>query len=217
MKKVSLLFLLLNLHVYGQNGFHNAYIIKTDGDTINAFVQKFATNSEVVKITYKSKNENDLQSIDADLVSQIVMTKRMKRYLVHDVEIDNSSNKLDKLAGQDRTKNFNFEKRKLYLQLLVDGEVPLYMSKLSGTEKFFIRDRNGEIKQLLYKKYFWKRGPFYAGNDHADENNFYYRQLYSEARCLNNKNEFEPPEFKKVSLVAYFERFNSGKCSNKSG
>ncbi|PWL40470.1 hypothetical protein DKG77_06580 [Flagellimonas aquimarina] len=143
-----------------------------------------------------------------------VILKEKKKLLIREVEIDNGNNNLLVLERIDRSKEFTFQKKRLYLELLVNGVVPLYRTNLNDIEKFFIKDHNGNIVQLLYKKYLYQRAANYIGNDFSDENNFYYRQLYSEARCLNKKMKFKPPEYTKLKLIAYFKKFNSGKCAN---
>ncbi|MGW9683982.1 hypothetical protein [Flagellimonas sp. 2504JD1-5] len=212
MKKIFFLVLFACLSSNAQVSFSKGEIIKVNGEKIKCFVGHFSKTNVLSSIVYKIEQKGETIKLDASDVQEIILREK-KHFLILNVDIDNRSNEMSKLQFLDRNGDFNFQKKHIALELLVDGTVPLYKTTLDRVKKFFYKNHSGKIKQLLYKRYFLMRSPNYFGNDFVNENNFYYRQLYSEVPCYNKRMEFKPPAFEELKLVAYFKKYNSGKCS----
>ncbi|WP_420400789.1 hypothetical protein [Flagellimonas sp.] len=209
--RLVLLALFMSFSANAQLGAVKAVVTKSDGEQLEGFVKNVIASKPVSVVSFSTAARGKFQNIPAWEVEKIVL-KGKKELLIQEVEIDNGNNNLLMLERVDRHREFTLEKKRLYLELLVDGEVPLYRTRLDNIEKFFIRDQRGKIVQLLFKKFLWKRHPDYLGPDRVEQNNYYHGQLSEEARCLNKKGKFDPPEYAKLKLVAYFKRFNSGNC-----
>ncbi|MCL6273632.1 hypothetical protein M3P19_06400 [Muricauda sp. 2012CJ35-5] len=205
--------LLCTMTVSAQINFSKAEIVKTNGEKLKCFVAHISKTKEVTQVFYKKDRKAEILSLNASEVIEIVVRNK-KRIRIAKVEIDNRSNEMSKLLFLDRDGSFDLKTRVLPLELLVDGAVPLYKSSFDGIEKFFIKDHNNDIVQLLYKRYFIMREPTQIGNEFLKENNHYFGQLLNEAPCLTNKSKFKPPAFDELKLIGYFERFNSGQCGD---
>ncbi|WP_299246993.1 hypothetical protein [uncultured Aquimarina sp.] len=190
------------------------YIITKENKEIACELKNFDPSKIALKnLTYLDVN-NNFRSIDIRNIKEIRI--KNKRYMISEVDIDNTTNSLDKLCHQRRNREFIFSKKRIFLEILVDGGAILYRSNLDRIEKFFYKSTDQNTpKQLLYKKYFLNRPVFYIGSDYAAENNFYYRQLYKNVACLSKNKKMKYPKFNKPSLEKYFERFNTNQCHTK--
>ncbi len=154
------------------------------------------------------------RTLELDSIANIQYKK--KTFIITEAEFDNSTNnyqKLDNRGEKSNNKFFYLEKRKLYLQVLVDGKLRLYKSRFNDNIKFFMDNKDGVIIPLLYKRYFIPRPSYYMGHDFAKENNFYQQQLLNEAPCRDKKGRLVFPEYKELNLVAHFKKLNDGKCN----
>ena len=216
MKKITFLLFLFTCAINAQIGFSKSEIIKTNGESIWCYTAHISKTKPVSQVFYKTTRKGDVLKLNASEVHEVILRDK-KHILIAKVDIDNRSNEMSKLLFLDRDRQFHFQNKILPLELMVDGSVPLYKSNLDGVEKFFIKDHNGEVKQLLYKRYFIMRAPAKQGNEYVRENNYYFSQLLSEAPCFTRRMKFKPPAFDELKLIAYFEKFNTGDCGKKKG
>lgn len=215
MIKFILLPLLLCYTVFcnAQGPFKKITIHKTDGSEFKCYVKNFRFDRKPEQLFYLLNHGGKTRAFLLDSITKI--KHRKKEYIIADVEFDNTTNdigKLDKL-GEKSWNNFFFLKEEtLYLQILVKGEITLYKSYLNGVAKFFIKNKEGVIIPLLYKKYFIPRPLDYIGPNFSKENNFYQQQLINEAPCLDKHGEWSFPKYSEFGLINYFNRINEGRC-----
>ena len=181
-----------------------------DGNTISGFIIKFDKTEEVKAVQYRESTDGELRSIPASEVKEVNF--KNKKFIIAPVLIDNRTNNLNKLRTASRDNKFEFSEKILALEIVEDGDATLYRSYFKLVEKFFFKANDQPIKQLLYKKYFLKRHPFYLGNDGAAQNKEYLKQLYKDVKCINKNGRLYYPDFDKPSLRKHFERFNEGNC-----
>lgn len=209
--KISI-FLLFSFLSANANQNYKHYIITKEGKKIQCSLENFNFKKGVGEfITFKRGEKKLKETIASDRIKEIGIRKR--KYIIANVEIDNSSDNFQDLGKEKRTKEFFFKNRTLFLEILVEGKTILYRSYLDGIEKYFFKSNKLKTpKQLLYKRYFLKRDPLYIGSDYMDENKAYYRQLIEHAPCIGKKG-IKFPEYKKLSLIKYFETYNEANCN----
>ncbi len=195
-------------------GYKKITIHKTDGDVILCYVKNFRVDKKPEPLWYSFEKGGKVEIMSLASIAKIQHKGQI--FIFTKVEFDNTTTDINKLEGLGKrswNRFFFLEESALYLQLLVDGEIPLYKSFFNGITKFFIENKDGVIIPLLYKKYFIPRPLDHIGPNFAKENNFYQQQLLNEAPCqdLNGKMDF--PDYSEFGLINYFKRVKEGKCN----
>lgn len=191
------------------------YIIKKNGTKLEGYIERMHISENPLYVGFaKEKRATDFEKIPVSDI-KIVSPKGKQKYLIAEVEIDNTSNVLKKLKGGNRDPGFDMESKTLYLEVIEEGDATLFRSYLNATEKFFYRPNlDAKIEQLRYKKYFLPRSAFYIGNDFVKENKEYLRQLSINVPCFNKRRRMLYPEYTKLDLKAHFKKYNKNKCYN---
>jgi|GEM_PF-6021115 len=211
----GIFFLLFTTAAIAQGLSTEGYIIKKDGTKLNGYIERMSIRENPMYVGFATeKKATDFNKIPLSEI-ELVSPKGKRKYLIAEVEIDNTSNELEKLESGNRYPEFDVEPKLLYLEIIEEGDATLYRSYLDAIEKFFYKAQpEAKIEQLFYKKYFLPRDAFYLGNEIVKENKEYLRQLNLHAPCFNKKRRMLYPDYTKLSLKSHFKKYNAGKCYN---
>lgn len=194
--KIALVFLFLGLNSIAQIKFEKGYIIKNNGEKVECLIKNedwlYTPNKFKYKIDKNSKEiEGNLFSIKEFCV------KDKFKYVKFKVKIDKFNSK--KLSN---TREFNFESKKLFLQVLIQSKVSLYVYNTSSSTKYFYKKENSPVEQLQYKQYLNSKNSIVTNKN-------YLTQLRLNLAC--KKIEQKKVNYKKLSLVKYITEYNNCK------
>ncbi|WP_163712806.1 outer membrane beta-barrel protein [Mangrovibacterium lignilyticum] len=141
--------MLLAVTAFSQIEFEPGYLIDNNNQRIECLIKNKGWRYNPKEIQYKI-SENDLsQTATIDEIAEFAFDKDAK-FVRAEVEIDRSSNILSSLS-KDREPDFS--KETLFLKVQVEGNISLYAYEDHTVRRFFIKDANGQIEQLIYKRY----------------------------------------------------------------
>jgi hypothetical protein len=201
MKNISansllILFLIQSHTILSQVNYLNGYILDTNNDTIYGLIDyqnwemnpevirfKMTQNSEVFK--YKPFEINGFSVLDEKYFSAYVETEISHYY----------NNNLD------YNQEYVIQNDTVFLQVLFEGDKPLYYLNKKGKPNFYILHEN-KINLLLYKRYLTVSGFRMA----KGEKNMYKNQLsyyLKDSKQINTK--IESSEYTKSSLEKVFK------------
>ncbi len=122
----------------------------------------------------------------------------------HAVKVDLSQSTSDNSLST--IKEPKWDKRDIFLNILVEGDATLYSVFVGETKYFYsIKSKNIAVKQLVYKRYI-------AGSV-IRENSEYKQDLFVNVNCNETIKSFENLRYEKNSLQKVFDKFN--KCDGK--
>ena len=151
--KSLIILLFISLSIFSQGNWKKGFIVKKNNDTINGHIEfktinkcfeKINFNNNGVITTYFPKQINSF-SINID--------KQNLHFNSAIVKIELSDNSLSKLTNNPAP---NLVLDNIFVQLIVQGTKNLYYYEdmKVGNKHFLIDDNNGNITDLIFKKYY---------------------------------------------------------------
>lgn len=207
MKKLtSVLFLLFPFICFSQINFENGYFIKNDNSKINCKIKNVDWKNNPIDFEYKLENEEIAKKISISEVKEFMVSDNQyfKRF---DVEIDRSNKNINTLNDQ---KEPIWSKETVFLKILSEGKLNLYVYNDIGTKFFFYSSNDHEnAMQLVFKEYL-------ISNDQIANNNFYKQQI---ALLMADENfpmeNFSNLVYKQDKILNLFEKYNKIKNPEK--
>jgi len=200
MKLYALFFAFLSTVINSQIKFEKGYIITDNGERKDVLIRNVDWSDNPESFTYKFTEEGEKITGQLTNIKEFAVPQHFK-YVRYTGNIDISSNNINELSSNQ---NPVLEKKTIFLNELVDGELKLYQYKEKNIEQFFYAKNNGEITALVYKKY----------NPDSDtykiaENTKYISQL-KELFAGNTPASFQTNKmtYEKSHLVKAFEEYN---------
>ncbi|MBB3187855.1 outer membrane beta-barrel protein [Microbacter margulisiae] len=195
---VIVLLMFFSIHVFGQVHFEPGYFISNDGTKTNCLIKNEDWYNNPTEFKYKLLAKAKVQIGKIADITEFAINDYAK-YVRADVNVDVSPSQLGELT---KFRNPIWEKRILFLKVLVDGKASLYMYRSRTLDnRFFFKCDSMNIKQLVYKEY--------LRDNTVAVNNTFKLQLNDHVRCEScgvSTGEF--PEYYKKDLVNYFIRYN---------
>lgn len=183
---------------YSQVAFEKGYFIDNNGAEVQCFIKNQDWKKNPVKFQYKLIDDETIREHSIESVKEFGVEGTSK-YVRATVQIERSSLTLKKLSdsyGPD------FKTETLFLKTLVEGAASLYHFEEGTIEKFFFKNSQADIAQLVYKKYI-------SGDNTVGENNRYQLQLYGALKCKDIKqSQVENLSYTKKVLISFFLKFN---------
>ncbi|RNC85529.1 MAG: hypothetical protein ED557_01790 [Balneola sp.] len=192
MKKTSLfiLLLLISYPLVAQNVFEVGYYIDNDDNIVPGLILNLDWRSNPSEIRFKKDSLAQEMVLSLDELNGFEIYDYGK-FLKFSVEIDRSSENKSNLSDSP-TPLFNSET--ILLKSLAEGAISLYSYQDGNLQRFFIKKRNGDIEQLVFR--FFTRGSRVITDDS------FKQQLISEFGCsLNSQNVLEETDYKKGDLI----------------
>src|SRR5690606_4747736 len=169
----------------------NGYFIKNDGSKEECLVQALDWGKNPVTFLYKRGENADTETGSIDNVKEFGVGKNTK-FIRATVNIDQSS---DALANLTYDRNPVFIEKTIFLQVLVEGKASLFFSSQETRNKFYFSFNNGEIEQLIYKRYL-------ISPSKIGKNERYKQQLATTFKCeILSVKDFENLQYKIKELT----------------
>ena len=190
---------LFSFSAISQNGFENGYFIKNDGSKEECLIQALDWGKNPVTFLYKRGENADTETGSIENIKEFGVGKNTK-FIRATVNIDQSS---DALANLTYDRNPEFVEKTIFLQILVEGKASLFFSSQETRNKFYFSFNNGEIEQLIYKRYL-------ISPSKIGKNERYKQQLATTFKCeMLSEKDFENLQYKIKELTHIFETYNS--------
>ncbi len=201
---ITFLFSLFFFSVQAQINFEKGYIIDNEGQKTECLIRNVDWESNPDKIDYKLSEQSEVMVASVDDLKAFGIGQSIK-FISATVEIDRSSDRIDKLS-QTRVASFN--KEKLFLKVLLEGEANLYYYHDFNLSRFFFKTRDTDISQLVYKQY--KQTPTKIA-----ENNRFRQQLLNALKCESiSEDTLKDLDYSQGDLLRIFKQYSD--CKNQS-
>lgn len=202
LRLLSIILLLSGISAISQTNYETGYMIRTNGQKVDCLIKNEDWKGSPSTFEYKIGENDEVKIGNISNIKEFGSGERFK-YIVATLPVEQSSDKVGSLT-EDR--NPDFKEETLFLKVLVEGNASLYYTMKNGDNRFFYKIHDGEIEQLIYKRYV-------TNTKRIAENNRYKEQLATDFVCSTPQNlNFDKLEYKKSSLIKRFENYNS--CVN---
>ncbi|HSI70891.1 MAG TPA: porin family protein [Gillisia sp.] len=200
MKKLLLpfLFLLFSLKSFTQVIYEPGYIINEAGEKNEVWIRNDARANKSEEIKYKSSPNGEIRTATIQNVKEFGIGDSQK-YSRATVGIDRSS---DEAKSLSTTRNADLKEETQFLQVLIEGYASLYRYRDGSLERFFLKLDDGDIEQLIYKR-------FTSPDSKIRENNRYKQQLLNTFSCGENPmTKIGRLPYRTSSLMEFVQEFN---------
>ncbi|NMM47355.1 hypothetical protein [Marinigracilibium pacificum] len=176
--------------------YKSGYIITNDGEKINLLIKDEDWLNSPEKIEVKiDQSEKSYSVLD---LQEFAIDKTVK-YLSREVKIDQSATKTGNLST---LRNPEFIEKRVFIKVLVEGEVNLYSYREPNLIRFYYKNDSLDISPLVYKKFTFKM--------EIKENNYFRQQLQN---LMNDKPEFNfdfnSIDYTQKDLINVFLKYNT--------
>lgn len=200
MNKLKLLVLILSLSVkcFGQAVFEKGYFVNNEGLKIECLIKNNDWGKNPRDFMYKLSNDGEIKNADIKDVKEFRVTDYSK-YVRADVDIDMSPVKLTELSN---SKDPEWERKLVFLKVLVEGNASLYYYNVGGSDQFFYQCKDSAVHQLVYKEY---------KSEHLqmEINAGFHKQLLRDMPVQQESSDVVLSlNYIKGDLVRYFQHYN---------
>lgn len=175
-----------------QVNFEQGYFINENNIKTECLIQNYDWNIFPSEIEYKLSDSSTINKINTSLLKEIKINNTSHYYKKYYVDID----------SRIEQKSLVFEKKNIFLQVLIEGEASLLKYKY---ENIYFYELGKNINQLVHKEY--------TENQKNKKDNRYKQELYNNLKCSDLTLEnFQKLEYRDNQLVRLFEEYNN--CTN---
>ncbi|PQJ76564.1 outer membrane beta-barrel protein [Polaribacter glomeratus] len=204
MKKQILVILITisSTFCYTQITFDKGYFINNADKKIECYIKNLDWKNNPTSFEYRLSENSDKKGLTIKEVKEFGVYNYSK-YIRQTVNIDRSSENINVLSSE---RNPVFEEEELFLEVLVEGKSMLYTYENGSLIRFFYKEENTEIKQLIFKSY-------KTDKLEIKTNNEFRQQLLLDLKCKSiTINDIKILEYTQKELVDFFVLKN--KCNN---
>ena len=218
--KTKLLFLLLfySFFTYSQTKFEAGSYTDLNNVKHEGFIKNLDWKSNPSEIIFKKNTEEtDVVYIKSDNLKEFEIYE-FSKYKKFNVNIDVSADDISEIGY---IKEPIFEKKEIFLKVLLEGNASLYLLNNGVAGKFFFNNSTNEIEELISKKYRVNEVDAAKMRESGDKvnafttiltNNEYFKQLFTKVNCNMNREKIYKTSYTETSLVKYFKEYNE--CIN---
>ncbi|WP_197276107.1 outer membrane beta-barrel protein [Mangrovimonas sp. TPBH4] len=150
------------------------------------------------EFTYKLSEDSDLKTGNLKNFLEFGVYNTVK-FLRHTINIDFSSESISYL---DYKREPNFEKKEVFLKILLDGHASLYQYVDGGITRYFFKTNDNSTEQLIYKKYI-------DSNNAIKENMEFKQQLWNSLKCATiTIEQIKKLDYNQKDLLNFFIAYN---------
>ena len=149
-KKLLLIMLFISVTCFSQISFEKGYFINNAEEKIDCYIKNLDWYNTPKSFEYKTDENSEILNADILNVKEFRVDSGQK-YIRSKIKIDRASISLNSL-GYNR--NPEFKEETVFLKLLVDGNVQLFVNSDESTKVFFTGRNYENIEQLVYKGYY---------------------------------------------------------------
>ena len=194
----AMLFFLTTLSSFGQIIFKKGYFIDNNNQRVECLIKNADWKDNPKDFEYKL-TENGIVTIgNLENIREFGIIGE-SRFVKTNTNVDISSMEISNLSKQEEPE---WEKRTLFLKVLVEGNACLYLWSSGTFVRYFYSTSDTSIEQLVYKEY-------YKNNEEIASNVQFHQQLWVNMRCAGTETKtIEGLSYKKSDLVNYFRHYN---------
>ena len=203
--QLTTLLLLISIFTYSQTKFQKGYFIKTNGDKVECLIKNEDWKNNPTDFAYKLTEDSEIQSGDIAQIIEFSIGNSSK-FIKQEVDVDISTNHVSNLSY---LKEPEWEKRTVFLKVLLSGKASLYFYASPGINRYFYNLENGKVIQLIYKRY-------QTFDRNIKVNNSFRQQLYNsflDCSSLEIK-DFNAINYNQPSLSKIITAYNDCSGSN---
>lgn len=198
---LTFIIVLLSFKSYSQVNYEKGYIINQNNQKIECLIESMDWRNTPTTFKYKISENSDIMTGDITSVKEFSLNGKNK-FISAVVKIDRSNRPQEQLS---KDKNPDFKEEKIFLQVLLEGKASLYLNE-GYLKLYFYKVDDGEIKQLIYKRYTYN-------DDFIATNNNFRTQLYVDLKCDKFVvKEYENVYYNNKDLKKIFSKYNE--CNN---
>lgn len=193
----AVLFYVTTISLHAQLAYVEGFYLNKEGQKINCLIKNLDWDNNPDQIQIKINQKDPAQTLTLEAF-QAFEIPNVVRYEVHQVQIDRSSDNIEKL---DRDGLITWEDETLALRVVVRGEASLLAYKAPEIMRFFYRLENEKVEPLMFKKY--------LGTTRKARNIGYNRGYQSQLReNLNCGTQKWDIDYREKVLAKYFKNYN---------
>ena len=179
--------------------FEKGYFLDYSGQRTECLIRNVDWMKNPVEFKYKLSETDQVKTGTLSSIKEFGINNQSK-YITATVDLDRSSNDVDKLSVVREPK---FVKEKLFLKVLVEGKANLYMYEAEKGRNYFYKTGISEIKPLIYKRY-------RTINNKIAQNNRYRQQLWNDLNYPDlSEKSLGNIDYIKKDLTGFFIKFNT--------
>ena len=199
---LSILLFFSILFTQAQIRFEKGYFLDNSNNRVDCLIRNLDWKNNPTSFDYKLSEEGEILTADLNSANEFGFGEEFKFQKVT-VDIDRSSD-LVRLLKENSEPVFKTET--FFIKVLVEGKASLYQYTEDNLIRYFYRLDEGEIQQLVYKRYLVDR-------NNIAKNEQYKRQIWKDLNCASiSKEEVEKLEYLQRPLVRVFKQYNE--CQN---
>ena len=205
MKKafLSALFTLLSLSAISQIKYQKGYITNQSGQTSEVYIRLDEMADNPTEIQYKLSPDGKINVAGIATISEFGIGESYK-YTREKVQIDRSSEELNEIS---QIRHAEFKEEVLFLRTLAEGDFSLLYYQDGKLKRFFIKNPDESVEQLIYKKYT-------TGDNIIRKNNRYKQQLMNSLVCKDIKEgDLKNLRYDRSQLLDLFKKYHQ--CAEK--
>lgn len=207
MKSLCLLLLVLliclTMTANSQSKYEKGYFIDSENNRTECLILNLDWRFNPTGILVKSTETDEPKQVDIFFIKEF-QVYGFEKYVRANVILDVSSSNIQNLSS-DRFPEW--EKRKVFLKVIAEGQATLYTYQQNQLTRFFFKVGDS-IKQLIYKKYFYKN-PDATRNENinnvASNNDFRKQLMRYFPLALTDYNKID---YNSKDLAEYFTNYN---------
>jgi hypothetical protein len=142
--------LIFSVENQAQNKYLEGYYLTNNGQKIDCLILDEDWKSNPTSFNYKLNENAEVVNLSIDNASVFGIIDH-SRYERHEVL---NGKKIKDLQPSVNNAELDFKKERLFLKVLVEGDVNLYQYEEGSLKLFFIKNpENGKVEQLIFKTY----------------------------------------------------------------
>lgn len=203
-KNSSTLFILFfSLLATAQIQYEKGYFIDNNDNKTECFIRFLDWGNNPEKFEYVLTENEKPQIGNVNSVNKLEIYDKII-YIAANVDVDINTSKSNELNSNPK---LDLIKKKVFLQLLVQGKANLYFYNDANTRRFYYQINNNDIVLLEYKQYIRE-------DNKIAKNENYKGELWNNLKCSSLKlNDINNVKYKQVDLIAILETYNT--CKNE--
>jgi hypothetical protein len=189
--------ILLSIQLSAQTKYEHGYFITNNGEKRECLIKNEDWENNPDSFTYRLTSEAETNIGKLEDIQEFGIGELCK-FIRFEGSIDRSRDLINFLSD---IREPIWSEEILFLKVLIEGKASLYFYKDNEFERFFFKNHNAPISQLVYKRFNQNRS--------VKENHAYREQLWSKVRSKQTTLEdIQTLSYKEKSLIDYFEAYN---------
>ncbi|MEJ7643313.1 MAG: hypothetical protein WKF87_01845 [Chryseolinea sp.] len=185
-----------------QKSFQKGYFINNEGIRTECYIDEREWYRDSKSFSYQLPAQGTVAPGSIESVKEFVVGDA--RYIRFEVDVDNSSSKIDSLKQKMAPE---WKRDTLFLSVLVDGKADLMYCKRNNEDRFFFKVDENQLTQLVHKQYITVRTNTQPSR--IATNNSYKNQLKNDVNCRRFSDErLKALHYDVGVLIKYFGQQN---------